>query len=164
MEIRIIDVQECPSADMAVLHAITCVLRALVSEKWQPLERQKRAATEALNSILIATTRTAEAAIIRDRDYLEAFGIHAKEATAGNVWEHLVGSVVAPSDGFANAWNHALRVILREGPLSRRIVRVVCGEKPDVAARLSLDRDRLHAVYSRLCDCLQQNRMFHAEI
>jgi len=163
IEIRIIDVQECPSADMAVLHAITCVLRALVSEKWQPLERQKRAATEALNSILIATTHTAEAAIIRDTDYLEAFGIRAREATAGNVWEHLVGSVVAPSDGFAEAWNRALRVILRDGPLSRRLVRAVCGEKLDVAAHLKLDRDRLHAVYSRLCDCLQQNRMFHAE-
>ncbi len=163
IEIRIIDVQECPSADMAVLHAITCVLRALVSEKWQPLERQQRAATDALNSILVATTHTAEAAIIRDRDYLDAFGIRAREATAANVWEHLVGSVVAPSDGFADAWNRALRVILRDGPLARRIVRATCGEKSDVAARIRLDRDRLHAVYSRLCDCLQQNRMLHAE-
>jgi len=163
IEIRIIDVQECPSADMAVLHAITCVLRALVSEKWQPLERQKRASTEALNSLLIATTHTAEAAIIRDRNYLDAFGIRAREATAGNVWEHLVGNVVAPSDGFADAWSRAIRTILGEGPLSRRIVHAVCGEKPGVAARLSLDRYHLHAVYSRLCDCLQQNRMFHAE-
>jgi hypothetical protein len=163
IEIRIVDVQECPSADMAVLHAITCVLRALVSEKWQPLARQKNAATDELNAILVATTHTAEAVVIRDRDYLDAFGIRAKEATAGNVWEHLVASVVAPSDGFSDAWNRAMRVILRDGPLSRRIVRAVCGEKPEVAARLSLDRDRLHAVYSRLCDCLQENRMFHAE-
>jgi len=71
--------------------------------------------------------------------------------------------VVAPSDGFADAWKRALWTILGEGPLSRRIVHAVCGEKPGVAARLSLDRDHLHAVYSRLCDCLQQNRMFHAE-
>ena len=60
IEIRIIDVQECPTADIALAHAITCVLRALVSERWQPLERQKRFDTEPLNSILLATTLDAE--------------------------------------------------------------------------------------------------------
>jgi carboxylate-amine ligase len=163
IEIRIIDVQECPGADMAVLHAITCVLRALVKEKWQPLERQKRAATESLNSILNITTHTAGAPMIRDRDYLDAFGIRAREAKACDVWEHLVGNVVAPDADFSDAWSRAVRTILTEGPLARRIVRAVCGEKPDVAARLSLDRNRLHDVYSRLCDCLQENRIFHAE-
>lgn len=163
IEVRIIDVQECPSADMAVLHAITCVVRALVAEKWQPLERQKRAATAELDSILKSTTHTAEAAMIRDRDYLDAFGIRAREATARDVWEHLVGNVVAPDADFSDAWSRAVQTILHDGPLARRIVRAVCGEKPGVASRLSLDRDRLHGVYSRLCDCLQENRMFHAE-
>jgi gamma-glutamyl:cysteine ligase YbdK (ATP-grasp superfamily) len=163
IEVRIIDVQECPSADMAILHAITCVLRALVAEKWQPLERQKRAATDSLNAILKSTTHTADAAMIRDREYLDAFGIRAKEATAANVWEHLVGNVVAPDPDFSDAWGHAVRTLLNQGPLARRIVRTVCGERPGVAARLSLDRERLHDVYSRLCDCLQENRMFHAE-
>lgn len=163
IEIRIIDVQECPTADMAVLHAVTCVLRALVKEKWQPLERQKRAVTESLNTILKSTTHTAEAAMIRDRDYLDAFGIRAKEAAARDVWEHLVGNVVAPDADFSDAWSRSIRTILNEGPLARRVVRAVCGEKPDVAARLSLDHNRLHDVYSRLCDCLQENRMFHAE-
>jgi hypothetical protein len=72
------------------------------------------------------------------------------------VWEHLVGNVVAPDADFSDAWSRAVQTILRDGPLARRIVRAVCGEKPDVAARLSLDRDRLHDVYSRLCDCLQE--------
>jgi carboxylate-amine ligase len=163
IEVRIIDAQECPTADMAILHAITCVLRALVSEKWQPLARQQRAVTEALNSILVATTHTAEMAMIRDRDYLDALGIHAKEARALDVWQHLMETVIARESGLTDAWSRALSTILKEGPLARRIVREVCGEKPDVAARLALDRDRLHGVYSRLCDCLKENRMFHAE-
>jgi glutamate---cysteine ligase / carboxylate-amine ligase len=163
IEIRIIDVQECPSADMAILHSITCVLRALVSEKWQPLKRQERAATAALDTILKSTTHTAEASMIRDRDYLDAFGIRAKEARARDVWEHLVGNVVAPDADFSDAWSRAVRTVLNEGPLARRIVHAVCGEKPGVSARMSLDRERLHDVYSRLCDCLQENRMFHAE-
>ncbi|HEX6790222.1 MAG TPA: glutamate-cysteine ligase family protein [Candidatus Krumholzibacteria bacterium] len=160
IEIRIIDVQECPTADMAVAHAITCVLRALVGEKWQPLERQMRFGTDALDAILVATTHTAEGAMVRDRDYLEAFGIHAREATAGDVWRHLVESVVSADADFTGAWQGAMSVILDEGSLARRIVRTVSGEKPDLAARLGLDRELLHAVYRRLCDCLAQNRLF----
>lgn len=163
IEIRIIDVQECPSADLAILHAITTVARALVHEKWQPLARQKHADTDALNATLVATTHVADAAMIRDRDYLEAFGIHSREATAGDVWRHLVESVVAAEPGLGAAWEKALSVILSEGPLARRIVRTVAGEKPGVASRLGLDRDRLHHVYGSLCDCLNENRMFHAE-
>jgi glutamate---cysteine ligase / carboxylate-amine ligase len=160
IEIRLIDVQECPSADMAILNTITCVLRALVSEKWQPLERQKRAPTDGLNATLVATTRTAEAAMIRDRDYLEAFGIHAREASARDVWRHLVETIVARDGGLTDAWSHAMSTILDEGPLARRLVHAVAGENPGVAARLGLDREKLHDVYGKLCDCLANNRMF----
>jgi gamma-glutamyl:cysteine ligase YbdK (ATP-grasp superfamily) len=163
IEVRIIDVQECPSADFAILHAITSVLRALVAEKWQPLERQKRADTDALNAILIATTHVADAAMIRDRDYLDAFGIRAREASAGEVWRHLVESTIASDRGFQGPWEDAMSVLLTEGPLARRIVHAVAGEKPDVSARLSLDPDRLRRVYGDLCDCLDGNRMFHAQ-
>jgi hypothetical protein len=164
IEIRIIDVQECPSADMAVLHAITTVARALVGEKWQPLERQKRHATGALNSILVATTHAAEAAMLRDRDYLDAFGIRAKEASARDVWQHLMETVIARESGLTDAWSAALATILHEGPLARRIVRAAAGDEPGLAARLGLDGEYLREVYSRLCDCLKENRMFHAEI
>jgi glutamate---cysteine ligase / carboxylate-amine ligase len=163
IEIRIIDVQECPGADMAILHAITCVLRALVAERWQPLERQERADTEALNTILLATTNVADAAVIRDRDYLDAFGIHAREATAREVWQQLVETVVARDADFTGAWSNAMTVLLEEGPLARRIVRAVAGENPGVSARLRLDRNRLHEVYGTLCDCLDENRMFRVE-
>ena len=163
IEIRIIDVQECPTADMAILHAITCVLRALVSEKWQTLERQKRADTDALNTILLATTHAGEAAIIRDRDFLEAFGIHAREARSREVWQHLVESVVAPDRDFTGAWAEAIAVYLTDGPLARRIVRAVAGENPGVAERLSLNREKLHGVYQTLCDCLSENRVFRAQ-
>jgi gamma-glutamyl:cysteine ligase YbdK (ATP-grasp superfamily) len=160
IEIRIIDVQECPSADMAILHAITCVLRALVGEKWQSLDRQERADTDALNSILLATTHTAEAAVIHDRDYLDAFGIRAREATARDIWQHLVETVVARDADFTRTRSDAMSLLLEEGPLARRIVHAVAGENPGVAARLALDREKLHAVYGKLCDCLAENRMF----
>jgi glutamate---cysteine ligase / carboxylate-amine ligase len=163
IEIRIIDVQECPSADLAILHAITCVLRALVGEKWQPLERQKRADTDALNALLLATTRDADTAMISDRDYLDAFGIRARSATARDVWSHLVESVVAPDADFAGMWSKAMEVLLTEGPLARRIVRAVAGDRPGLSAGAALDREQLYRVYARLCDCLAENRVFRVE-
>jgi gamma-glutamyl:cysteine ligase YbdK (ATP-grasp superfamily) len=162
VEIRIIDSQEGPTADLAVAHAVTCVLRALVAEKWQPLARQKRADTEALNAILLATTRDAEAAVITDSEYLDAFGIRARRASAREVWTHLVETVVAPDPDFAAAWQRAIATILDEGTLGRRIVRTLAGDNPGVAARLGLDRERLRLVYASLCDCLRENRIFHA--
>jgi gamma-glutamyl:cysteine ligase YbdK (ATP-grasp superfamily) len=162
IEIRIIDIQECPTADLAIAHAVTCVLRALVAERWQPLERQKRADTEALNAVLLATTRDAEAATIADGDYLDAFGIRARRASAREVWAHLVETVVAPDADFEDAWQSAIAAILTEGTLARRIVHALAGENPGVAARLALDREKLHRVYASLCDCLKENRLFHA--
>ncbi len=163
IEVRIIDIQECPTADLAVSHAITAVARALVRERWQPLERQKRFDTDALNEILLATTRDAEAAVISDREYLEAFGVRSRSARAGDVWRDLVESSVAGDADFTSRWSAVIDTILREGPLSRRIVRAVAGDEPSVAARLSLPRERLHDVYAELCDCLRANRTFHAE-
>ncbi len=162
IEIRIIDIQECPTADLAVFHAVVCVLRALAAEKWQPLERQKRADTDALNAILVATSAAADAAVIDDADYLDAFGIRARRASAGDVWRHLVDHVVAPDADFSDAWQGAIAAILDEGPLARRIVRDVAGETPGSAAHLALSHDVLHATYTRLCDCLAENRVFHA--
>ncbi len=162
VEIRIIDIQECPTADLAVSHAITCALLSLVRERWQPLERQKRFDTEALNAILLATTRDADAAVIEDGDYLDAFGIRSRRARAGQVWQQLVETAVAGDAEFTTPWMEVMETILAEGPLARRIVRAVAGDEPSVATRLSLPRERLHGVYSGLCDCLDGNRTFHA--
>jgi glutamate---cysteine ligase / carboxylate-amine ligase len=162
IEIRIVDIQECPTADLAVLHAIVCVLRALVAEKWQSLERQKPFDTDALNAILLETTRNAERALVADTDYLGALGIHARRATAGDIWRHLTETVIAADADFGDAWQAAIATILDEGPLARRIVRAVAGENPGAAAHLSLPRDALHTTYSTLCDCLAANRLFHA--
>jgi gamma-glutamyl:cysteine ligase YbdK (ATP-grasp superfamily) len=162
IEIRTVDIQECPAADLAVVHAIVSVLRALVAEKWQTLERQKVFPTGALNEILLATTKDAERARIADADFLSAFGIRAKSATAGEVWDHLAGTAIATAPELTDEWQSALRTILAEGPLARRIVRAAAGENPGAAARLGLARESLAPVYRELCGCLSGNRVFHA--
>jgi hypothetical protein len=162
IEIRTIDIQECPAADLAIVHSIVCVLRALVSERWQPLDRQKRADTGTLNTVLLATTRDAESAVIADGAFLDAFGIRARRASAREVWSHLVETVVAPDADFTGDWQTAIATILSEGTLARRIVRSLCGETPSVSAMLGIARDDLHREYLRLADCLKENEIYHA--
>jgi gamma-glutamyl:cysteine ligase YbdK (ATP-grasp superfamily) len=162
IEIRIVDIQECPTADLAITHAIVSVLRALVGEKWQSLERQKAFGTEPLNDILVATTQSGERAHITDADYLDTFGIRARSASAGEVWDHLAGAVISNAPEFSSAWQEALGIILREGTLARRIVRAIAGENVELAAKVGLPHEAIQPVYRELCVCLDDNRMFHA--
>lgn len=151
IEIRVLDVQECPQADLAICEIVTAVLRGLVSERWQPFPQQQSVATESLESVLLATIRDADRAVISDAEYLRQFGWRSGgSCTAGELWKHLVehwGSDTAVSDSS----RQALDVILREGPLSRRI-----------ANRLQANpsRESIAAVYQELCDSLATGRMF----
>src|SRR6218665_2691544 len=42
IEIRVIDLQECPQADIAIARLVIDVLKRLVDETWTPLDRQQR--------------------------------------------------------------------------------------------------------------------------
>jgi carboxylate-amine ligase len=157
IEIRVIDTQECPAADVAIAAAIVAVLKAMVAERWIDLPRQQAWAVEPLDSILQAATKDAESAIISDGAYMEAFGFRrAERCTAGELWHHLVetlGSTPPLNKGGLGGGEGAaspLRTILEKGTLARRIINT-----------LGKDASSSHtaAVYRDLCECLAQGRM-----
>jgi len=150
LEIRVLDIQECPAADLAVLEVIVRVLQALAGERWQSLEAQQRFEVEPLAEIFLTAVRDAEAAVIADPDYLAAFGLRDGAATAGELWIHLAEVCFAPGEPVPEA----LDVILREGPLARRILRAT-GPSPD---RATLER-----TYRGLTACLAEGRMFRPD-
>jgi len=148
IEIRVLDVQECPQADVAICAAIVAVLQALVSERWSPLALQQAAAVEPLASILLTSIRNADQAVIYDREYLALFGFPDESCTAGELWGHLI-EALPDLGGLSSPWRESLAVILDEGPLARRLVSV-------------LETDDLQTVYGELCRCLQEGQMFRA--
>ncbi len=91
IEIRVLDVQECPAADIAVCRAITSVLRALAEQRWTGISQQQSVAVEPLAKILLATVRDAEQAVIDDREYLAQFGVQQTTISAHDLWEHVMG-------------------------------------------------------------------------
>lgn len=149
IEIRVLDIQECPAADLAVTTAIVSVLKALAAERWTSFAEQAGFDTGILADILVSSIRHAEETVIENRDYLHHFGVAAAKITAAELWRELIDRTVeenAPQ-------REQLAVILGEGPLARRILKALGG---------TTRRDSLHQVYSELCACLATGRMFTA--
>ncbi|MEJ2217419.1 MAG: glutamate-cysteine ligase family protein [Gemmatimonadota bacterium] len=155
IEIRLVDAQECPRADLAVTAAIVAAVRALALAD-PPPGLTRPPATEALAAILDATIARGEQAVIEDDEYLDKLGL-APPMTAGDVWRHLVDFHMR-SDPAAAEWLPALDVILEQGPLARRILHAV-GATPGRTAEPA----RLRAVYGRLCDCLVDGMILSVE-
>jgi len=147
IEIRLLDIQECPAADMAIIAAIVGVLRALVAERWTSVIEQQAFPLEPLASLLHGGIRDAEKAIITDPAFLRLFGVHAQKISAGELWQSLIGETLPVADDAFPCLN----VILNHGPLARRLLQAA-GDTPSQA--------RLRELYGRLGACLASGEMF----
>ncbi|GIX47257.1 MAG: glutamate--cysteine ligase [Candidatus Tectimicrobiota bacterium] len=148
IEIRVLDAQECPLADLTLCHAAVAVLRALVAERWLPLAAQQAWPTAPLHALLQATMRHGEQARICDLEYLRAFGL-PHPCTAGQLWQHLCTTLGLLAED--SPWAPPLRTLLAHGPLARRLRRAL-GAAPS--------RERIRAVYRQLAACLHEGRLF----
>jgi gamma-glutamyl:cysteine ligase YbdK (ATP-grasp superfamily) len=147
LEIRVVDAQECPLADLAIAGAAVAVVRALYAERTTPLALQQAFPTHALAATLRACIHDAEAATIDDAGYLQLLGFPGRACRADALWQHLVDTHVAND----SPWRAPLRVILDRGPLARRILRAVGNDVSPAALR---------GVYGALCDCLANGHLF----
>ena len=145
IEIRVLDVQECPRADLAICTVVVAVLRAMCAGRWTSFAEQCAIGVPPLSGVLLNTIRDADRAAIADAAYLRQYGWTEGSAAAGELWRWLIEQVVPPE----SPERAELDVILRHGPLSRRIERALAG-----------DMQRLPLVYRRLCDCLAAGEMF----
>lgn len=148
IEIRVLDVQECPRADLAILRLVVAVLRALVAERWCNLAEQQSWQVDPLVNLFLAAIRDAERTPVEDRAYLRLFGVN-EPCTAGELWRRIASDLGDPE----LLADYALARILRDGPLARRLLTSL-GE----ADRYS--RDRLATTYAQLCECLANNELF----
>ncbi len=154
IEIRVIDIQECPAADAAVCAAVVGAVRALVEERWASYEEQCAWAPEPLYAMLMAASRDADEAVIEDEGFLRLWGVREKKIWAGALWGKLVEEVVEPGEH-----DEALGVMVERGPLARRMLRGL-GVENTSASPPPLPRERLREVYGELCECLAEGRMY----
>jgi len=148
IEIRLIDIQEQPAADIALLEFLVALLRGIVAEEWCSLADQEAASTGQLALQLRETTVVAEAANPMLPECARALGIHPTPHTVGDALRILFERVAprlspAPAD--------RIHAMLSTGCLARRIL-AATGPTPD--------RPRLHATYRNLSDCLRNGHPF----
>jgi gamma-glutamyl:cysteine ligase YbdK (ATP-grasp superfamily) len=147
IEIRLIDTQECPAADVAVAAAAVAVVRALVEERWTSHAEQAEWHESHLVPVFEDAVRDGGEAVVRDPAYLAAFGVRARAVTLSELWSHLVETLDVRVDGARGA----LATILGRGCLAKRILAATGGE-PSLEA--------IRDVYGELADCLAANRPF----
>jgi len=147
IEIRLMDIQECPKADIAICSLVIAVLKALVNTEFCSLETQKQWSREDLFLIFDAAIKDAEQTQIYNQLYLNVFGLK-DPSTINKVWKHLYKAV--KSDIHPSHYE-AIELILEQGTLATRMLKAV-GDDTSKA--------RIISVYQELQACLQNNSMF----
>lgn len=147
IEVRLIDVQECPLADLAIVQAVIHAIREMSEERYARWEHQSKWATSRLRGLLTLTIDRAEDAVIEDEDYLRIWGIQDKRAcSAGEFWKHVTKNMTFDTPELDSAF----QFILNRGTLARRMM----GHLSSGSARPAI-----HGLYLKLADCLARGRM-----
>ena len=151
IEIRIMDIQECPSADMAILALVIETIKALVNGKFIDFESQIKWKTDFLAQLLDKASEKAQHMVIDDPEYLSAFGFTGKSATGAEMWRHIAWRLVQSGNVAVASARPEIDIILEQGTLSQRIEKALGSD---------VSKENISRVYRRLCDCLAQNKMF----
>ena len=146
IEIRVVDIQECPSADLAIAELIVAALKALVNGRWVSNYLQRAWHQNDLLAIFKMVIKDAGATSITNKEYLQMFGLDRAIATAEELWSHIFTEV--GSDLSADA-RTAITHILQHGCLAQRILKRT-GTHPEAAL--------ITGVYKELATCLREDR------
>jgi len=149
IEIRVIDIQECPSADLAIAEFIVTTLKALANGRWVSPYVQRAWNENDLLPLFLQVIKDAGNAVIANRDYLLMFGLMKQEQmSAQKLWQHLFVELYGDlSEGCRQHIAH----ILEHGCLAARILKQT-GKKPSL--------EKIRAVYTQLAACLDADRAF----
>ena len=148
IEIRVLDIQECPAADLAVLRTIIALLKELVAETHLPLAEQQVVAVEPLRALFDAAVEQGSGALVSEPTVLRAFG-HASDqpATMADLWRSVVARL-NPCARASTVEQNALQVIMEHGTLASRLRRAHEQGEP------------IDTIYRRLAEGIASNTMF----
>ncbi len=150
IEIRLVDIQEHPAADVAIAWLVSQLLRELCEERFVPLAELQALETGALAQVLLGAIDEADHAVVEHVPLLRALGWPGERARVVELW----------AAALERAWERArppgalrapLLTIVDRGCLARRI-RDALGASPS--------RARIVAIYHALADCLVRGGSF----
>lgn len=148
IEIRVMDVQEHPAADLGLLAFFLRLLRAMIEQEAAVVVDSAPQGEERLAALYTRAVQSGMDAPLDFPEYHEAWlGDPGGDASLGTLLEALwerIGTDLPAEAGW----------IIRHGSLAQRLLRA-CGSTPD--------RGRLFAVYAHLAECLEQGCFFDSD-
>jgi gamma-glutamyl:cysteine ligase YbdK (ATP-grasp superfamily) len=151
IEIRIIDSQESPAAEIAIVKLISEALKKIIAGRWSTKEQQHNLDDKLLHKIFLNTIKTAEETIITDIEYLRVLGVNKSKVSAGDIWKHLYELITKDIDQSGEELLKPVEAILTQGTLAKRILKSLDG---------GITKNTLLSTYRDLSDCLNQNKIF----
>lgn len=151
IEIRVIDTQETPAADLAIASFVIQILKKLTGEDWTDTRQQNTVDTAVLAGILRAVIIDADETVIDQSEYLELFRYPGKKATARELLLHIRQSIELHGAHVPAGAASIIDTIIAQGPLARRILRATGGD-----AR----RTVVEETYRTLCQNLVSGELF----
>jgi carboxylate-amine ligase len=147
IELRLMDAQECPVAEMAVFVLLIETIKALTGGLFCTTAEQMKCKTDVLVSVLDRTIEEAEHARLPEI-YAALFGFDSEQLTAGMLWKKIFNYLKDRGVQAVTTHERELNIILDEGTLASRILHSL------------QQHGKWQVVYRMLADCLNQNRMF----
>ncbi len=147
IEIRVIDVQECPKADMAIAILIIECLKLLVSEELISIGKQKKWHENELFEIFDAVIKDAENTKINNKEYLKIFGL-SQTIEIKEIWRILFSKV---KRNIAAKHQESIKFLLNNGSLSTRILKALGDD---------FSEKNIQKTYFELANCLEENKFF----
>ncbi|HKL35017.1 MAG TPA: glutamate-cysteine ligase family protein [Salegentibacter sp.] len=147
IEIRVIDVQESPKADLAIAIFIIECLKLLVSEELISLDDQKKWHENELCEIFDAVIKDAENTKISNKNYLKIFGL-SQTIEVKEIWRILFSKV---KRNIAEKHQESIKFLLNNGSLSTRILKAVEND---------FSEENIKKAYFELADCLEENKFY----
>ena len=152
VEIRLVDTQECPLADCAILYLLVAVIKELVAERWCGFTTQLNWHEDRLAKILASVINNGQSTMIADAEYLNLFGINQEKCNAGEIWQKIVTDLVQRKKINFSPFLSAIEIILQQGNLSERILSNL--------QHSGFSSENYHKVYGQLAKCLQSGVMY----
>ncbi|MDB5051817.1 MAG: glutamate--cysteine ligase [Fibrobacteres bacterium] len=151
IEIRCLDTQERPTADLALCHWITSMLRYAMGTGEDMLAAHRKVPAGLLRALFLDTAKRGMMASVPPEFPFAAFGVDRQSTTGAFIKALSAKSLAASRTAAADqAFMPSIGLILSEGNLAERILRAA----PQPAG--------YPAVYARLCDCLEEDKPFSA--
>ncbi|CRX38312.1 carboxylate-amine ligase [Estrella lausannensis] len=144
IEIRLVDIQEEPRQDMAILDFLSRLTKFLSDKGRQAIDLFNSFEEERLKGILLRGIQSGEDALIEDREYLSLFGLQ-RSASGNEIIRHIVDNLIGPSKDY----KEAMDILVQEGTLATRLLK-----------NEAKNHAQLKEKYKKLCRCLDRGEPY----